>query len=131
MKMKILIALIVLAALLAGFFIGRHQATQIYQQKALSLIQDTVHRCAWQEGSCDLIVLKYFREGHQTEGLDALEKCLDGSLIAAYSTEQTKKGFVPTLVQDAHDYRAKQPWTNSAPEIDAKIKNILSRANSK
>ena len=79
-----------------------------------------------------VLILTQFREGNSTNGITMLEKCLDGSLIGTSSIDaelNDRTNFVPTYIQEAHDYRAKYPWTNSVPEVDAKVRKILSRAN--
>lgn len=78
-----------------------------------------------------VLILTQFREGNSTNGLTMLEKCLDGSLMAAAGGDADlidRKDSVPTYIQESHDYRVKYPWTNSVPEVDAKIREILSRA---
>ena len=78
-----------------------------------------------------VLILTQFREGDSTNGVTMLEKCLDGSLIGTAGVDaelNDRTNGVPTYIQEAHDYRAKYPWTNSVPEIDAKVRKILSRA---
>ena len=131
MKSKTAIGLVFMAVLVTGYFLGRYQAERTWSQIGLHLVADTFHRCTSQETSRDVKILTLIREGHQNDGLNALEKCLDGSLMAAAGSDddlKIKKDWVPTYVQEAHDYRAKYPWTNSVPELDAKVRGILSLA---
>ncbi|MGB7748678.1 MAG: hypothetical protein WBN75_15490 [Verrucomicrobiia bacterium] len=72
-----------------------------------------------------------FREGKSVEGMEMLEKCLDGSLLATVVSDEDFKNLqngIPTYIQEAHDYRAKYPWTNSVPGVYAKVQRILSLA---
>ena len=78
-----------------------------------------------------VLILTQFREGNSTNGITMLEKCLDGSLISAAASDADLKDTtngVSAYIQEAHDYRAKYPWTNSVPEIDVKVRRILSGA---
>ena len=78
-----------------------------------------------------VLILTQFREGNPTNGVTMLEKCLDGSLMAAAACDADLKDrmdSVPLYIQEAHNYRAKYPWTNSVPEVDVKVRRILSRA---
>jgi hypothetical protein len=134
MKSKTAIGLVFIAALVTGYFLGRYQAERTWSQIALRLVAGTFHRCTSQEASRDVEILTFIREGHQNDGLNALEKCLDGALIGAgvngqeSSAQPNGKGAVPSLVQEVHDYRLKYPWTNSVPELDTKVREILSLA---
>jgi hypothetical protein len=131
MKSKTAIGLVFIAALVTGYFLGRYQAERTWSQIGLHLVADTFHRCTAQEVSRNVQILTFIREGHQNDGLNALEKCLDGSLMAAAGSDddlKNTKDWVPTYIQEAHDYRVKYPWTNSIPELDAKVRGILSPA---
>jgi hypothetical protein len=134
MKSKTAIGIVFIAALVTGYFLGRYQAERTWSQIGLHLIADTFHRCSSHEASRDVQILTFIREGHQIDGLNALEECLDGALIGAgfngqgSSAQPNGKSAVPSFVQEAHDYCLKYPWTNSVPELDVKVRGILSLA---
>jgi hypothetical protein len=130
MKTKLAIVLVIFAAFVAGYFLGCDQTKKSMRQSMMRshLFWHRVYSS--QELDRVVLILTQFREGNPTNGVTMLEKCLDGSLIAAASDADLKDatGGIPTYVQEAHDYRAKYPWTNSVPEVDVKVRRILSSA---
>jgi aspartyl/asparaginyl beta-hydroxylase (cupin superfamily) len=131
MKTKLAIVLVISAAFVAGYFLGCDQTKKSMRQ---SIMRNHLfwHR-VYSSHELDrvVLILTQFREGNPTNGVTMLEKCLDGSLIAAAASDADLKdstGGIPTYIQEAHEYRAKYPWTNSVPEVDAKVRKILSRA---
>jgi hypothetical protein len=134
MKSKTAIGLVFIVTLVTGYFLGRYQAERTWSQIGSHLVADTFHRSSSHEASRDVEILTFIRKGHQNDGLNALEKCLDEALIGAgvygqeSSAQSNGNGVVPSFVQEAHDYRLKYPWTNSVPELDAKVRGILSLA---
>jgi len=131
MKTKLAIILVVSAALVAGYFLGCHQTKKSMRQSMMRNYLFWHRAYSSQELDRVVLILTQFREGDSTNGVTMLEKCLDGSLIGTAGVDaelNDRTNGVPTYIQEAHDYRAKYPWTNSVPEIDAKVRKILSRA---
>jgi aspartyl/asparaginyl beta-hydroxylase (cupin superfamily) len=131
MKIKSAIILVASVAFLADFFLGCNRTKETMSKLWMHdhLYWNHVHSS--QELERVVLILIQFREGNSTNGVTMLEKCLDGSLMAAASSDadlKDRKGSVPTYIQEAHDYRVKYPWTNSVPEVNAKIRGILSLA---
>jgi aspartyl/asparaginyl beta-hydroxylase (cupin superfamily) len=131
MKTKLAIILVACATFVAGYFLGCDQTKKSMRQ---SMMRNYLfwHRVySSQELDRVVLILTQFREGNPTNGVTMLKKCLDGSLMAAAASDADLKDAtdsISTYIQEAHDYRVKYPWTNSVPEVDVKVRKILSLA---
>src|SRR5580692_6666061 len=115
MKTKLVIILVVSIAFVTGYFLGCNQ-TKESMSKSWQRGYLFWHRIySSQELERVVLILTQFREGNSTNGVTMLEKCLDGSLIGTASIDaelNDRTNGIPTYIQEAHDYRAKYPWTN-------------------
>ena len=131
MKTKLAIILMASVAFVAGYFLGCNRTKESMSKLWVRDYLYWNHVHSSQELDRVVLILTQFREGNSVNGVTMLEKCLDGSLLAAAGSDddlKNKKDWVPTYIQEAHDYRVKYPWTNSVPEVDAKVRKILSLA---
>ena len=123
---------VVSLAFAAGYFLGGSQAKESLAKSLMTAHLDQTHRDHTQELGLIVLILTQFREGKTADGTDMLEKWLDGSLLVAVSSGKAlnnSQDATPGFVQEVRDYRVKFPWTNSTPEIHAKVEKILSLAN--
>jgi hypothetical protein len=131
MKMKLIIVLVVSLAFVGGYFLGCNQTKETMSKSWMHSYLYWHHIDHAQELDRVVLILTQFREGKSVDGMEMLEKSLDGSLLAtAGSDEDFKNGQngIPTYIQEAHDYRVKFPWTNSVPGVYVKVQGILSLA---
>ena len=126
MKTKLAIILVVSIAFVTGYFLGCNQTKESMSKSWLRGYLFCCRTFSSQELERTILILTQFREGNSTNGISMLEKCLDGSLLVTASIDaelNDRTNGVPTYIQEARDYRAKNPWTNS----NAKVQAILSR----
>ena len=131
MKTKLTIILAVSAAFFAGYLLG---CDRTKNSMSTRWKRDYLH---WnrafhaQELNRIILILTEFREGNPTNGIAMLEKSLDSSLITTAACDadlNDRTNLVPTFFQEAYEYRKKYPWTNSVPDLAAKVQKILSLA---
>lgn len=131
MKIKLIIVLVVSLAFVGGFFLGCHRTKELMSKSWMHSYLYWHHVDHAQELDRVVLILTRFREGKSVDGMEMLEKCLDGSLLATAASDEcfkNRQNGIPTYIQEAHDYRAKFPWTNSVPGVYAKVQSILSLA---
>jgi hypothetical protein len=131
MKITMVVLLVTSTAFVGGYFLGRHQSRQ---SASPSWTHEYLYRQRFfhsQEIERVILVLNQFREGNPTNGTSLLERWLDGSLMAAAGCDtelNDRTNGIPTYIQEVQAYRTNYPWTNPVPELDVKVRKILSRA---
>jgi hypothetical protein len=131
MKTKITLALVASIIFIAGYFLGCNQTKHSMRESWMN------NFLFWRRVDSDHVIeatvsiLTQFREGDSTNGLVMLEKVLDGNIMesSAIDVDLKETNGVSMYLREAHDYRAKYPWTNSITNVAIKVQNILSRAN--
>jgi len=127
MKSKALFVGAVVAALLAGFFLGRYQGGRSVSKFVEHSI---IHQGAAVDAQQQVRILTYLKEGMQTNAFDVLELRLNHSLLElAYCVElppEERDDFAVRAVRVARDYRTKYPWSGTSPELKPTIERVLS-----
>ena len=91
MKTKLAIIVMVSFAFVAGYFLGCNQTKKSIGETSLDYHLFLKHGCYAQELDRVVLILTKFREGKPDEGVTLLEKCLDGSLLAAAGSDADLK----------------------------------------
>lgn len=131
MKRTLILALVVSLAFASGYFLGRSRTKESLAKSLVTAHLGQTYIDHTQELGLIVLILTQFREGKTADGTEMLEKWLDGSLLVAVSSGKdlnNSQDWIPSFVQEVHDYREKFPWTNSVPEIHTKVQKILSFA---
>lgn len=131
MKSKLLVLLAVIAALAAGFFLGRWQARHTVDSYLAQMSRPEVRR-ATADFSKAAGVLKAIRTGDTNEAIETLESELDtqimyiGAVTEATPVAERDKQWLSRL-RWLSDYRATHP-RKSDPFIDEQVAHYLSLA---
>ena len=131
MKRTLILVLVVSLAFAAGYFLGRSRAKESLAKSLMTAHLAQTYSDHAQELGNIVLILTQFRESKTADGTEMLEKWLDGSLLVAVSSGKdlnNSQDSTPGFVQEVRDYRVRFPWTNSTPEIHAKVEKILSLA---
>ena len=129
MKSKLLISLTVIAALVAGFFLGRWQARSTVDSYLAQMSRPEVRR-ATADFSKAAGLLKSIRTGDTNEAIEALESELDrqimyiGAVAEATQASERDKQWL-SRIRWLGDYRAKHPRKSDA-FIDEQVAHYLS-----
>ena len=129
MKSKLLISLTVIAALVAGFFLGRWQARRTVDSYLAQMSRPEVRR-ATADFSKAAGLLKAIRTGDTNEAIETLESELDtqimyiGAVAEATQASERDKQWL-SRIRWLGDYRAKHP-RKSAAFIDERVAHYLS-----
>lgn len=129
MKSKLLISLTVIAALLAGFFLGRWQARRTVDSYFAQMSSPEVRR-ATADFSKAAGLLKAIRSGDTNEAIETLESELDtqimyiGAVAEATPASERDKQWLSRIRWLGY-YRAEHP-RKSDPFIDEQVAHYLS-----
>ena len=82
MKMKLIIVLVVSLAFVGGYFLGCNQTKERKSKSWMHSYLYWHHIDHAQELDRVVLILTQFREGKSVDGMEMLEKSLDGSLLA-------------------------------------------------
>jgi hypothetical protein len=127
MKSKTIFLLAVIAALVAGFFLGRYQGGRSVSK---FVEHDIINKGAAVDAQHQVRVLTYLKEGKETYAFRILEQSLDSSLLElAYCADlppEQRDDFAVQAIRVAREYRMRYPWTGSVPELKDKIEGVLS-----
>jgi len=129
MKSKLLIPLVVIAALVIGFFLGRWQIRHTVDSYFAEMSRPEVRR-ATAEFSKAAGVLKAIRAGDTNEAIETLESELDtqimyiGAVTEATPVSERDKQWL-SRIRWLRDYRVTHP-RKSDPFIDEQVAHYLS-----
>jgi len=125
MKSKIITALVVAAALVTGFFVGRFYAARQWNR----FFMDYVYTDTSNHAHFYVRALTQLREGQQTNAVEFLEGRLDGEMITYISLEslrpEDRSAAGLRAIRVARDYRAKHPWHNTSDEINEGVQRVF------
>lgn len=122
MKVKITLIIAVTISLLVGFVAGKLQASFPWREHLASY---TFQRDAYST-SCYTQVLTLWRNGHEDDARNALERSLDLSLSSLQNIpERAASGDIRDAILQARDYRAKYPWDKTPPELKTRIQKVF------
>jgi len=130
MKSKLLITLALLAALAAGFFLGRWQVTRSVDAYIAKLTTPEVRR-ATAGFSISAGLLKAIRSGDTNEAIETLEADLDtqimyiGAVAEATPAAARDRQWL-SRIRWLQDYRAAHPRKTDQPFIDEQVAHVLS-----
>lgn len=129
MKSKLLISGSVLAALVAGFFLGQWQSRRTVDGYVAKLLRPEVRR-ARADFSHAAGLLKAVRSGNTNEAIATLEEDLDSNILviraaveATPASERDKQSL--SRIRWLRDYRAEHPRKTEFAVIDEEIAHIL------
>ena len=129
MKSKVLISILVLAVLVAGYFVGQWQTRRTVDAYFAKLMSPEVRR-ATAEFSHAAGLLKAIRSGDTNEAIETLEADLDTNILligavaeATPPSERDKQWF--SRIRWLRDYRATHP-RKSDQFIDEQVAHYLS-----
>jgi hypothetical protein len=125
MKAKIITAVIGVAALVSGFFVGRFDTGRQWNQFFMNFIYTDTSN----DAHSHVRTLTALREGRQTNAVEILENVLDGELLTYITFEELRpeKRSEAGLraIRVARDYRAKHPWQSSSAEINDGVQRVF------
>jgi hypothetical protein len=125
MNSKLLIFVVMVLALAAGYSLGSYFTVQSSNQ----IVDEQLRTVVKDRTKDDLQLLKYLRDGNQSEAAALLERRLDDGLIQCATfwdaPAQGQRDILDLMIfSDARDYRLHHPWTNDKPDIAAKVRKM-------
>ena len=130
MKSKLLISISVLAALVAGLFIGRWQTRRTLESYMAKLMSPEVRR-ATADFSRAAGLIQQIRRGDTNAALEALEDVLDsnimliGAIAEATPPAERDKQWL-SRIRWLRDHRAEHPRKTEDAAIDEEVAHVLS-----
>jgi hypothetical protein len=130
MKLKFLVSLAVMAALVAGFFLGRWQTRHTVDSYFLQMSRPEVKR-ATADFSKAAGLLKAIHAGDTNAAIERLESELDtqilyiGAVTEATPVSERDKQWL-SRIRWLRNYRADHPRKTETPAIDEQVAHFLS-----
>ncbi|MBP9900756.1 MAG: hypothetical protein KBH45_04805 [Verrucomicrobia bacterium] len=130
MKSKLLVSLVVIMALVIGFFLGRWQVTHTLDHYIATLSMPEARR-AMADFSKAAGLLKAIRSGETNQAIATLEDDLDtqilfiGGITEATPIAERDKQWL-SRIRWLRDYRAEYPRKTESPVLDEQVAQVLS-----
>jgi hypothetical protein len=133
MRGKLITITAVLAAGVAGFWLGFCRTRQVWDHIAQRRVDSQYHTDNRNRAQVMTQALKCLADGKQTETRALLERQLDVALIKVVAYEnlycpEGRDGTELMVVREARDYRAQHPW-ESQPDVVKALTNAFQWAD--
>jgi len=133
-KSRLIIAAIIAAAALGGFWVGSYRTRLVWDEMSQRQSESQNRSANVIRVAQTVRALSYLAEGKQSEARDALEHQLDLGLagVAEYDSlvSSPEHGILDTLaIRQARVYRSQHPWTNDRPELVEWVQKAFKWAN--
>src|ERR1041384_8300134 len=130
MKSKLIIVAVVIVAVAAGFFAGRHFTAKSWNRS----FEEYAYMRESNQAHQIVRALTHLRDGNQAEAADLMERYLDSALntFCVYEDRVTpaeRADYVIRAARVGRDYRSVHPWTNSSPIVAESVQKVFRLAN--